>query len=590
MIKTQTKEENKFMRKILPHYFQYISANPHTFLVRIVDMHRVKMYHLRRKVHFVIMTSVFDTIEKIDTIYDLKGSMIGRRVNDVDRNKGSVLKDQNLIEDGMKLKLGSKKAAFMEQLKKDSEFLASLNIMDYSLLVGIHYRDRREKTIISGSHIGVSLGHIDQTETDVGATQSQTDALTDSLSTLRGTDVTNELVGKVVQQPHSNTPFRRSVTNRNSVINKSALNSNNNPIKSTNIDANGSDVEAIDLSNIYFSQNDESQLSVNSSPEYVRDRRRTISKDMSLSLTQVLASTNTPKGGLNDKQRRNTVCLDSPVTSNENDIVDMTAAINKKRLSRRPSRTQSSLAHSKVPDIEANIRPMSVEITSVASPSSVESETKLEQSPAAVVPDDAKYFDFIAKNESDAFVESSNQLACDEIQEFYNDAEVYLQYEYDEDDDNDFEEHNDEGDSILDDNNHLNSIDPSTLVHPVSLIDRKSILTTGKPTLIEEILRPNLSNSTSSSKKSSPLLLGPNFVFSPDITRIHPWTKRQDNGINSRITSSINSEMIHEERGNEIYYVGIIDILQQYNTNKRAENFFKVIYLFKYEMHLSLLY
>ena len=37
------------------------------------------MYHLRRKVHFVIMTSVFDTPEKIHTVYDLKGSLIGEK-------------------------------------------------------------------------------------------------------------------------------------------------------------------------------------------------------------------------------------------------------------------------------------------------------------------------------------------------------------------------------------------------------------------------------------------------------------------------------------------------------------------------------
>jgi hypothetical protein len=46
--------------------------NPHTQLVRFYGMHRVKMYHLRRKVHFVIMGSVFDTTEMIHTIYDLK--------------------------------------------------------------------------------------------------------------------------------------------------------------------------------------------------------------------------------------------------------------------------------------------------------------------------------------------------------------------------------------------------------------------------------------------------------------------------------------------------------------------------------------
>ena len=36
MIKTQTKEENKFMKQILPHYYKFVSENPHTMLVRIV--------------------------------------------------------------------------------------------------------------------------------------------------------------------------------------------------------------------------------------------------------------------------------------------------------------------------------------------------------------------------------------------------------------------------------------------------------------------------------------------------------------------------------------------------------------------------
>lgn len=43
MIKTQTTVENQFMKRILPHYYKYISENPHTTLVRIYGMHRVKM-------------------------------------------------------------------------------------------------------------------------------------------------------------------------------------------------------------------------------------------------------------------------------------------------------------------------------------------------------------------------------------------------------------------------------------------------------------------------------------------------------------------------------------------------------------------
>lgn len=135
MIKTQTTEENKFMKRILPHYYRYVSENPHTFLVRIYGMHRVKMYHLQRKVHFVIMGSVFDTPEPINKIYDLKGSLVGRKASAHDREVGGVLKDNDLIEDDTKLKLGSKRELFLDQIEKDANFLAKLNIMDYSLLV-----------------------------------------------------------------------------------------------------------------------------------------------------------------------------------------------------------------------------------------------------------------------------------------------------------------------------------------------------------------------------------------------------------------------------------------------------------------------
>eukprot|EP01006_Ploeotia_vitrea_P034858 TRINITY_DN65807_c9_g3_i1.p1 TRINITY_DN65807_c9_g3~~TRINITY_DN65807_c9_g3_i1.p1 ORF type:complete len:146 (-),score=2.83 TRINITY_DN65807_c9_g3_i1:10-447(-) len=106
-------------------------------------MHRVKMYHLRRKVHFVIMSSVFNTIEEIHSIYDLKGSLSGRNATEKEKASGGVLKDQDLLDDNRKFKLGSKKDAFMEQLKKDAYFLAELNIMDYSLLIGTHDRTKR---------------------------------------------------------------------------------------------------------------------------------------------------------------------------------------------------------------------------------------------------------------------------------------------------------------------------------------------------------------------------------------------------------------------------------------------------------------
>ena len=43
----------------------------------------------------------------------------------------------DLVIDKVKLNLGVKKATFMVQVEKDANFLAELNIMDYSLLVSI---------------------------------------------------------------------------------------------------------------------------------------------------------------------------------------------------------------------------------------------------------------------------------------------------------------------------------------------------------------------------------------------------------------------------------------------------------------------
>ena len=56
-------------------------------------------------------------------------------------------------------------------------------------------------------------------------------------------------------------------------------------------------------------------------------------------------------------------------------------------------------------------------------------------------------------------------------------------------------------------------------------------------------------------------------VYSPGITTLKPWTTRVDGGINCRKAD--------DSRGDEIYYIGIIDILQQYNLGKKAETFFK---------------
>lgn len=57
-------------------------------------------------------------------------------------------------------------------------------------------------------------------------------------------------------------------------------------------------------------------------------------------------------------------------------------------------------------------------------------------------------------------------------------------------------------------------------------------------------------------------------VYGPGASAKHPWTTRVDHGVNSRTQDGY--------RGKQIYFIGIIDILQQYNTFKRMETIFKV--------------
>lgn len=145
MIKTQSKAESKFLRRILAHYHAYVSAQPHTYITRFYGMHRIKMPHMRRAVHFVVMQSVFYGDKDVHTMYDLKGSTVGRAASAKERARGHsrcVFKDLDLMAHHDVIALGpGRREAFLLQIAEDAAFLERMGIMDYSLLLGIHRGD-----------------------------------------------------------------------------------------------------------------------------------------------------------------------------------------------------------------------------------------------------------------------------------------------------------------------------------------------------------------------------------------------------------------------------------------------------------------
>jgi len=145
ILKTIPKREAKLLRLILPGYFEHVNANHNTLLPRFFGLHRVKP-HKGRQVRFVVMGNVFQTKKKIHERYDLKGSTFGRQASPLELQSETVtLKDLDFKQRRGRIQLGTvRRQAFVEQIRKDCKLLEKLNIMDYSLLVGIHYEDRED--------------------------------------------------------------------------------------------------------------------------------------------------------------------------------------------------------------------------------------------------------------------------------------------------------------------------------------------------------------------------------------------------------------------------------------------------------------
>ncbi|CAJ1950192.1 unnamed protein product [Cylindrotheca closterium] len=153
MIKTLTQQECTWLQECLEKYYRHNMKYEATLLVKFVGMYRIKVPRRKskrgfRKTHFVVMRSTFDTVLPMHKKFDLKGSLVGREASESDKKKlFPVLKDKDLQNSGLKLQLGEEYTSkMMKQLEVDCDLLTSLNMMDYSLLVGIFDKSRVDPT------------------------------------------------------------------------------------------------------------------------------------------------------------------------------------------------------------------------------------------------------------------------------------------------------------------------------------------------------------------------------------------------------------------------------------------------------------
>ncbi|KAF2916098.1 putative 1-phosphatidylinositol-3-phosphate 5-kinase FAB1C [Oryza sativa Japonica Group] len=156
IIKQVTKTELDSFIGFAPHYFRHLaesltSRSP-TCLAKIMGLYQVNIKGLKGgrevKMDLMVMENIFFQ-RTISRVYDLKGSVRSRYNSDTSGHN-KVLLDSNLIEaqHTNPIFLGSKAKQRMERaVWNDTSFLASLDVMDYSLLVGV---DERKNELVIG--------------------------------------------------------------------------------------------------------------------------------------------------------------------------------------------------------------------------------------------------------------------------------------------------------------------------------------------------------------------------------------------------------------------------------------------------------
>lgn len=141
VVKTMTRDEYLFLRRILPDYYEHLIAYPDSLIPRFYGFHKLlspRAGKITRR-YIIVMGNVFSSGHEIHIRYDLKGSTYGR-FTDPNEDFSIARKDLDFNRAGIKIEINpEKRDRMLFQMEKDCEFFVKCDIIDYSLLLGIHH-------------------------------------------------------------------------------------------------------------------------------------------------------------------------------------------------------------------------------------------------------------------------------------------------------------------------------------------------------------------------------------------------------------------------------------------------------------------
>ncbi|XP_062211485.1 1-phosphatidylinositol-3-phosphate 5-kinase FAB1B-like [Phragmites australis] len=154
IIKQVTKTELESFMKFAPDYFKYLSESigtgSPTCIAKILGIYKVKSLKGGKEMKMDVLVMENLLFERhVTRLYDLKGSTRSR-YNPDSNGSDKVLLDENLIEamPTSPIFVGNKAKRLLERaVWNDTSFLASIDVMDYSLLVGV---DEKRHELVMG--------------------------------------------------------------------------------------------------------------------------------------------------------------------------------------------------------------------------------------------------------------------------------------------------------------------------------------------------------------------------------------------------------------------------------------------------------